>query len=59
MEWKDPIVEEVRQARERLWDSCGRDPKKLLAYIKRKQLEHPERLADVKPVKPRKVRRSA
>lgn len=42
--WEDPIVNEVRAARERLLEEYG-GYDGLVEYLKRKEKEHPERIA--------------
>ena len=41
---KDPIVEEVLQAREKLWEKCGGDFDKWVQYLRACEKKHPERL---------------
>lgn len=43
MTWEDPIVNEVRAAREKLLDEHG-GYEGLVEYLKRKEKEHPEQL---------------
>jgi hypothetical protein len=38
--WKDPIVEEVRAAREELFAACEYDLDKLVARLRQGELEH-------------------
>ncbi len=40
MKWIDPIVQEVRSAREKLWKECNFDFDQLCARLKEKQLSH-------------------
>jgi len=56
MEWKDPIVEEVRRAREAYAARFDYDLERMFEDIKKREQEHPERLATIKPVKPNKQR---
>lgn len=44
MAWEDPIVDEVRKAREKLLDEHGGFTG-LIEYLKRKEKEHPEQIA--------------
>ena len=41
---KDPIVEEVRNAREKLFEECGEDLEKLLSYLKEQESQDRDRL---------------
>ena len=41
---KDPIVEEVHQARAKLLEQCGGDFKKLVAYLRECEKEHADLL---------------
>jgi hypothetical protein len=52
--WRDEIVEEVRAAREAYAAQFDYDLKRMFEDLKRRENEHPERLAHLKPVKPRK-----
>ena len=40
----DPIVQEVRQARERLLSDAGGDLKTLMDHLRQMELQHPERI---------------
>ena len=40
MKWTDPIVREVRTAREKLWKECHYDLDQLCARLKEKQTSH-------------------
>lgn len=42
----DPIVEEVRRARAKLWEQFDDDPKRVFEYLRKKSEEHPERMID-------------
>ena len=42
----DPLIEEVRQRRRDLLASCGDDLEALAQLIRRREAEHPERVAD-------------
>ncbi len=41
---RDPIVEEVREARRRVFEECDNDLDKLLQRLKARDREHRERL---------------
>jgi hypothetical protein len=56
MEWKDEIVEEVRAAREAYAARFDYDLARIFEDIKKKEQGHPERMEDLKPVKPRAPR---
>ncbi len=56
MRWKDPIVEEVRKAGEAYAAQFDYDLKRMFEDLKKREREHPERLAKLKPLKPRKQR---
>jgi len=55
MKWVDPIVEEVRQAREAYAAQFDYDLKRMFEDLQRRELEHPERLAKTEPRKPKPV----
>lgn len=40
----DPIVEEVREARAKLWEQFDDDPVRVFEYLRKKSEEHPERM---------------
>ncbi len=44
-EWKDPIVEEVRKAREELMEEAG-DLETLFKLLKAGEAKHPERVVE-------------
>ena len=48
---KDPIVEDVRKARRRVFEECDNDLGKLLERLKSKENEHRDRLVSRKDVK--------
>ena len=54
MEWKDPIVEEVRKAGDAYFAQFDYDLKRVFADLKEREREHPERMVTLKPRKPRK-----
>ena len=49
----DPIVEEVRQVRARLWEQCGGDLKRFVAWLREQEAKHPERLVTLDEVRRR------
>jgi len=44
---RDPIVEEVREARRRLAEKCGHDLKKIVAYIQQREKESGHKVVDL------------
>ena len=40
----DPVIARIREARHRISEACGHDPKRLVEYYLKRQQEHPERL---------------
>ncbi len=50
---RDPIVEEVRKARERLAEKCGRDLGKIAAYVRKREAESDHELVDLSHKRPR------
>jgi len=42
--WKDPIVEEVRDAGRQLWTEAGGTLEGFFAFLRRAQAQHPERV---------------
>ncbi len=40
MKWIDPIVEDVRTARENLWEACGYDLDRLCEMLREGQASH-------------------
>lgn len=52
MTWKDEIVEEVRAAKEAYAAQFDYDLARMFEDIKKKEQQHPERLANLKPLKP-------
>jgi hypothetical protein len=56
MKWKDEIVEEVRAAREAYAARFDYDLVRIFEDLKKSEAEHPERMADLKPLKPRAPR---
>lgn len=53
---EDPIVAEVRQARQRIFDECGRDLDRLIAYLKAADDQHRDRLVTVDEIREGKRR---
>jgi len=51
----DPLIDEVRQRRQRIWDECDHDARKLYERIQRVQREHPDQLIP----RPQKLTRAA
>ncbi len=51
---KDPIVEEVRAAREKLFDACGGSLDALLDYLQEREQQDQSRLVSPKDVKARR-----
>lgn len=51
---RDPIVEEVRAAREKLFDACGRNLDALLDYLKEREQQDRSRLVSPQDVKARR-----
>ena len=43
----DPIVEEVRRAREKILQQFGGDLRAYLAYLSEQERQHPERVIDL------------
>ncbi len=43
MMWKDPIVEEVRAARQKILERYGGDLAKYCDHLRQEQAKHPER----------------
>jgi hypothetical protein len=52
MKGKDEIVEEVRAARQAYAAQFDYDPARMFQDLKKKEEQHPERLANLKPLKP-------
>ena len=46
---RDPIIEEIHRAREKIWKECGEDPKKFFARLRAAETKHKDRI-----VSPRK-----
>jgi rubrerythrin len=55
MMWKDEIVEEVRAVREAYAARFDYDVARMFEDIRKKEQEHLDRLADLRPLKPRKA----
>ena len=56
MKLKDPIVEEVRRAGDAYAAQFDYDLERIFEDLKKREAEHPERLAKLQPVKARKRR---
>ena len=41
---EDPTLEEIWDARQKIWQECQQDLNQLLAYYQKRQAEHPERM---------------
>lgn len=52
MVWEDPIVAETRALRQQLMNEVGNDLDALIEFLKRRELEHPERLVTLPPRRP-------
>ena len=46
---RDPIVEEIHRAREKIWKECGEDAEKFFDRLKAAEAKHKDRL--VSPAK--------
>jgi hypothetical protein len=44
MQWIDPIVKEVRLAREKIWKECNYDINQLYELLKEKEKDHGRRV---------------
>lgn len=49
----DPIVEEVRLARAKIWEECGGDLGRFVAWLREQEARHPERLVTLEEVRRR------
>ena len=49
---KEPTLEQIWEARRRIYAKCDNDPTKLVEYYMARQKEHPERFASL-PVAPK------
>jgi hypothetical protein len=50
---KDPIVEEVREVRRRIFEECGNDLKRLFERLKAAEADHKDRLVTIEQVRQR------
>jgi hypothetical protein len=50
---KDPIVEEVREVRRRIFEECGNDLIRLIERLKAAEANHKERLVTLEQVQQR------
>ena len=57
--WKDPIVEEVHKAREKLMEECDNDPEKLFEYLCKQQEKHKDRLVTKEMIDKRRAEEKA
>jgi|688.fasta_scaffold2097694_2 hypothetical protein len=46
----DPTLEEIWEAREKIWNSCNQDIHQLLAFYQQRQELHPERMISIEEV---------
>jgi len=49
---EDPIVEETRALREQMMNDVGNDLDALIAYLRKREALHPERLVSFPPRRP-------
>ena len=47
-EYKDVLIEEVRERRRQVFADCGNDLGKLIEANRRRQVAHPEKLFDLR-----------
>ena len=40
----DPIVEEIHETRQKIWDECDGDMNRLIERLRKSQEKHPERI---------------
>jgi hypothetical protein len=57
MKWKDPIVEEVRAAREAYAAQFDHDLKRMFEDLKKKEEQNPAPRANLQPLKPHERQR--
>ena len=50
--WEDPIVQETRAAREKLFAQFGNDLSALCKYLREKEREHSDRVVTLAPRRP-------
>ncbi len=55
--WTDPVVEEVRKARQEYAEQFNYDLRAMAADLRRHEQEHPERLVSLPPKSPRAAER--
>lgn len=48
---RDPIVEEIHRAREKIWKECREDPKTFFARLRAAEARHKDRIASTRPSK--------
>jgi hypothetical protein len=49
----DPIVEEIRETRRRIWEECNEDLDQLIARLKRGESMHKDRLVTLEQLEKR------
>lgn len=54
---RDPIVEEVYEARAQIMEECGGDLNRLMDLIRAREAEHPELLVTLEEVRRRKSKK--
>ena len=57
--WKDPIVQEIRKARQEHAAKFDNDLDRIFADLKAREREHPERVVSLSPRRPTQVKKSA
>lgn len=50
--WSDPIVEETRQAREKIVEECGEDVHAFFEFLRARERRHPEDMVTLQPNEP-------
>lgn len=50
--WKDPIVEETRQAREKIVEECGEDVHAFFEFLRARERRHPDDMVTLSPNEP-------
>lgn len=41
---KDPVIDEIRAVRQKIWEDCGKDMNRLLQHYKEMQKQYADRL---------------
>jgi hypothetical protein len=49
----DPLIDEVRERRRKLYEQCGYSLERLFEEIQRLQAEHPDKIVDPRRNKPK------